>query len=32
MDTGEIRFEGAGDALGDCFISVNEGGRDDEGK
>ncbi len=26
MDRGEIRFEGAGDVLGDCFISGNEGG------
>ena len=30
MDRGEIRSEGSGDVLGDCFISGNEGGRDGE--
>jgi hypothetical protein len=29
VDRGEVQFEGA---LGDCFISGNEGGRDGEGQ
>jgi hypothetical protein len=30
VDREEIRSEGAGDVLGDCFISGNESGRDGE--
>jgi hypothetical protein len=28
VDGEEVQFKGVEDALGDCFISGNEGGRD----